>query len=94
MKRNCWTCKHNEETSLGSECRGPVGPNIRGWWVQFGLDITEMPPHDADGCPGWAERGVAESATTADNGFATAPERYTRQERERVRSRTLVEEGL
>jgi len=29
-----------------------------------------------------------------DNGFTTAPKRYTRQERERVRSRTLVEEGL
>jgi hypothetical protein len=60
MKRNCWTCKHDDRHEgcdavkiLPSGDRCPVEvwiDDTNGDWINC------MPPKDADGCPGYEKR--------------------------------------
>ena len=60
MKRNCWTCKHDDNHG-GCDAARP-GPNGERCPVEVWIDETPgewkhcMPPRDADGCPGYEKR--------------------------------------
>lgn len=50
MKRNCWYCA-NDEICGGGHCCYTEGVDL---WVCENIDVgSDMPPRDADGCPGW-----------------------------------------
>ena len=58
LRRNCWTCK-NDYTPEGDDqhwCAAldPDGYrlDVTNWWCSQDV-IGDMPPEDADGCPGW-----------------------------------------
>lgn len=57
--RNCWTCRFNEFEDGEGWCRLTDSnmSDLREIWAQaFLWDDRDMPPHDADGCPGWAPK--------------------------------------
>lgn len=60
MKRNCWTCKHDDRHGgCDAVKRLPNGDRCP---VEVWIDSTNgnwincMPPKDADGCPGYEKR--------------------------------------
>lgn len=57
VRRNCWTCRHNEYDGADSICvsEGYPGP----WLNNQRLDERDMPPKTADGCPAWAAKDDA-----------------------------------
>jgi hypothetical protein len=51
-KRNCWTCRHNDEQH--DSCRVEGRDGVAEWISECpGEWVNCMPPKDADGCPGW-----------------------------------------
>lgn len=53
--RNCWTCKLNIPIGRTNMCRATMKREhgIREWEDLVGLGDDAMPPHNADGCPGY-----------------------------------------
>jgi len=55
---NCWTCACNYYDEDGrSRCEGlhESLERITAWLADIDTDLSDMPPRDADGCPGWRD---------------------------------------
>jgi len=57
-RRNCWTCQHNVVRNGWGDCHADFATGWTTWWIaatedNSSSDESNMPPRDADGCPGW-----------------------------------------
>lgn len=53
-RRNCWTCEHKTRTGKNyGLCRNTTTPGVVKWGMDTEGFVAKMPPHEADGCPGY-----------------------------------------
>jgi hypothetical protein len=69
-RRNCWTCMHNTPIDSFGEHGCALDPlaersDVADWLRLIPLTHSQMPPTDADGCPGW--KATDEPATDKDS---------------------------
>ena len=59
---NCWTCKHDQPAVFGKRtCNSPLHNSepFDAHFIGLDFDDNDMPPKDADGCPGYEPRDQA-----------------------------------